>query len=63
MWNAFKALSRHSHLAVPMDNYIIGFGGTSLFNHPQKLQTLWLYNLYTEAWDEHSVSLEKLTEQ
>ena len=62
--NAYiNAVSRYDHLAVPMEHCIIVFGGTWVYGQPYSIETIWSYNLYTEAWDEHSVSMEEITEQ
>ena len=63
MSNEHEALSRYNHLAVPMKHCIIVFGGTWVYSQPYSISTIWLHNLYTEVWEKHSVSIEKLTEE
>ena len=62
MGNDYKALTRYGHLAVRMNHCIIVFGGMGMSKRTYSIHTLWMYNMYTEAWEEHSVPLGDLTE-
>ena len=61
MFNEFRAQCRYAHVAVPLDHYIIVFGGKWRDNQPFNIHTIWMYNLYTEQWETHFISEDEMS--
>ena len=53
--------TRHSHVAVQLEHYILVFGGTwrkdTILQEP--LHDIWIYNLYTEQWRKQVITDRK----
>ena len=56
----------HEHVAVRFLHFIIVFGGEPTENYelsctsPASLRVIWMYNLYTEQWKKHTITVENL---
>ena len=60
-----EARKRFDHVALRLDHYIVVFGGSwwhdvnefEFEERPLPLNVIWMYNLYTEKWSKHGLSV------
>ena len=64
MPSEFSGQCRYSHVAVPLHHCIMVIGGKwKNYDYPFNINTIWMYNTYTEQWKMYLIPEDEISEE